>query len=544
MILQFEFKYTSTNRVLENLLVSICKDFNIEFKLSRASKYVILLLVRDEIERLEKFSNYLSDRLPLSIFFKSTTAKVVDSFEVEEIEVKDVDIVLPFTPKVFNSNRLFINNEVGKKIYSDDVKVIFQGKSVENFDEMLKNIKEFFISNGQMTISSASGEFTYGILNESFKEKNIEYFEILPTDLSVIQKMVVAKENEITTLATLEKPIIEFRLNTLYKEKGMLNSNRVKIKLADEILIFKIFQELFNDGVEFIYRFKANEKVDLKIEGILNTISKVEVVVLENDEILIVKGDSYSGIDFQSVLKKFETPSYGQFASVLQEHDLFDKKVSCFYLSKIHSDLLMHLSEKTGMLKLVEFPVMRDFRAIFDEIEKSDTGKRLVKNYKKTFPELYDNILNTKISKSLPDSIYSIWGIVAVILGISTSVEEGSRKIVELSDDFGGLKGPRIDYKLIEETSIYNKFDMIKLIRSSMSFKLAGTDDKTLSFGLIEALSYFLSDMSDFCRNNLSAQNLVLCGSMFSIKKFCEISCKNLQPNIKIHFNRELPIEN
>ena len=77
-----------------------------------------------------------------------------------------------------------------------------------------------------------------------------------------------------------------------------------------------------------------------------------------------------------------------------------------------------------------------------------------------------------------------------------------------------------------------------------MSFKLARTDDTTLSFGMMEALAYFLSDMSDFCINNLSAQRIALCGSMFASKRLTEIACKNLQPNIQICLNRELPIDN
>jgi len=80
-------------------------------------------------------------------------------------------------------------------------------------------------------------------------------------------------------------------------------------------------------------------------------------------------------------------------------------------------------------------------------------------------------------------------------------------------------------------------------LRSAMSFKLAGTDDITLSFGMMEAFAYFLSDTSDSCKENLSSEKTLLCGSMFGVRKFAEIACKNITASSQICLNRELPID-
>ena len=548
MILSFEFNYVSKNALLENFLDVICKDFGIVYKIGKENSIVNLQVEADE-EKLKEFSDFISQRLPLSIFFKSTAVNVVDKFSVKEIEIPKCNLVLPFTPKVLNSDNPLENNEVGEKTYSDDSEIVFFENTdkiaYNSFEELYEKVAQILKNGTEVSFATASGEFTLGVLNENFKELGYEDFIIMPTDLSTIEKMAVVRENEIKSLASLEKPIIKFKVNSLFDAKDILPSKRVKVKLADEILVFKILSNLHKFGIDFVYKINKKEsKYNLNIEKDYNKIPQIEICVLENGEILILEGDGYSADSLKQNLDKFDKNAYAQFASVMQEHNLFDLRVSCFYISRFHDDLIMHLSEKTGMLNLVTFPVIRDFNIILEEIEKSNTGKKLLKNYKETFPEIFEKIENIKISDELPDSINTIWGIASVILGISDDVKSGANKVVELAEEFGGLKGPRIDYKLIEEESICNQFDMLKLIRSSMSFKLAGTDDTTLSFGMMEALAYFLSDMSDFCMNNLSAQRVALCGSMFGVRRFAEVACKNIQPNIQIALNRELPIDN
>jgi hypothetical protein len=548
MILSFEFNYISENALLENFLENICKDFDIEYKIGK-EKSIIKLEVKGSEEKLEEFSDFISQRLPLSIFFKSSAVNVVDKFSIENFDVQNCNLTLPFTPKTLQSDNPLLNNEIGNELYANDSSVILyeDGAKINynSFDELYEKIADIFSSGKEVSIQSASGSYIYGILDKTFASKNYKDYIVFPTDLSRLEKMVVIRENEIKALASLEKPAIKLKVNSLYEAKEILPISRVKVKLADEILIFKILQKLHEKGIDFVYRVNANKnEYILKIEGILNNIPQIEVTVLENGEILILSGSDYASKELKENLKKFDNPAYASFASVMQEHDIFDKKVSCFYLSMKNDDLIMHLSEKTGMLNLITFPVLKSFKEIFETMEKSNSGKKLLKNYKDSYPQIFDKIEDMAIPENLTDSIYSVWKIVSVILGLSDDLDCGADKIIEFAEDFGGLKGPMIDYKVIEEGKLVSQFDMVKLIRSAMSFRLAGTDDKTLSFGLLESLAYFLSDTSDFCRDNLSSERLALCGSMFGVRRLSELTCKQIQANMQICMNKELPIEN
>ena len=561
MILAFEFNYISGNALLENMLESICKDFDISYKIGKVDNIVNLYVEGDET-KLTNFSDFIGERLPLSIFFKSTAVNVVDEIKDDLNSISECKLCLPFTPKTLftckDENSLMylsplINNEVGVKTFDakgvllkENKNIIVNANESKSFETLYNEISKIIVRGEEVCIDSASGCYSIGKLDIGFAKD--EDFVVVPTDLSVVEKMVVIRENEIKALASLEKPTIKFRVNTLYGAKEILPSARVKLKLPDELLLQNICERLHADGVEFIYKIDSKIstcKYSIEIDGSYTLLPQIEVCVLENGEILIISGDGYSDLALKENMKKLDTNAHAQFASIMQEHNLFDKKASCIYISKTHDDAIMHLSEKTGMLDLVKFPVVKDISKIFEMIkDDSEIGERLVKNYQEKYPEYYNNAINCKISNSVPNNLYTIWGIVAVILGISDNIEDGSKKIVENAEDFGGKKGPRIDYLLVDKESIKSDFDMIRLIRSAMSFKLADTDDVTLSFGIMEALAYFLSDTADSCKENLSSERVLLCGSMFGIRKFAEVACKNITSGSTICLNRELPIDN
>ncbi|WP_024954010.1 hypothetical protein [Sulfurospirillum arcachonense] len=560
MILSFEFHYISQNALLENMLESICRDFEISYKIGKKEN-VINLYVKGDEQVLTDFSNFIAQRLPLSIFFKSTAVNVVETIENTMENINECTLCVPYTPKTIftcqdKDSVLFlnplINNEVGIATFNakgvllkENTTTIIDANETKSFDTLYDEVSKLVSSGEEVYINSASGSYVIGKIDESFKEK--KDFIVIPTDLSVVEKMVVCRENEIKALASLEKPTIKFKVNLLYSSKDILAENRVKLKLSDELLLQNICERLHRDGIDFIYRDENKSvtcKYALEIDGKFTLLPQVEVCVLENGEILIISGDGYSAPVIKKNLKKFDVAAHAQFASIMQEHNLFDKKVSCFYLSKTNDDVLMHISEKTGMLDLIKFPIDKDIKEIFASISEDEIGQRLLANYKQQFPEFYANALNYQIPDNAPNNIYTIFGLVAVILGISDNIKDGSEKVVELAEDFGGQKGPSIDFLLIDKESIKSDFDILKLIRSSISFKLAGSDDTTLSFGLMEALAFFLSNSSDSCKENLSSEKTLLCGSFFGVRRFAELACKNIQASSKICLNRELPIDN
>lgn len=557
MILAFEFTYLSQNGVLEHLLKENCLDFGIEHRILRDDTRVTLF-VKDSESRLGAFADYISVNLPLSLFFKSSTVYVTEDFPNEEHALPVLTVYPFFTPKAISNiesskavsylspYQVF---EIGKDELTlfDATKKCFIASSAESLEKLYSDVVNAICEGKKVRLRTISGEFVIGSIENASDITALHGVEIVPTDLSVIEKMVVIRENEVKALGTLERPAIRFKINAVFTQKEIVNVERVYLRLADEWILHHLCKRLFACNVPFIFKVPASlVEAELSIETncVLEQSSALEVCVLENGEIIILKGERYASKSVLENRKKFDEASHGAFASILQEHHLFSENSSCFYLSTCHDDRFMHYSQEHEMLNLTSFSLPLNFEALFSEIAKSSkSAERLVAHYKEAFPEIYQNALIQIIPQNAPKNIYTLWSIASVLLGFSNTISSGAQTLIMLAEDFGGQKGPRMDYFLQKEETLVSDFDYVRLFRSGMSFKLAGTDDATLSFGYLQSLAYFISDTADYYKENLLSQKCALAGSLFGYRRLSEMVYKNVKPNHTICFNRELPVD-
>ena len=554
MILAFEFNYISKNGILENLLKEIVVDYNINHKILRKDS-IVTLYVEDEEARLLAFAEHLSTMLPLSIFFKSSSVQVIDVWPTDEETLPTSAYSVEFTPKLLalvdsQDSEHYLSpfplKEGSKEIHLiKDTETLICAKSAEDYKKTFEMIVQTLQSGKCVSIQTKNGYFTYGAIENL--PAQCRDFEVIATDLSVVERMVVCRENELKALATIERPAIRFKVNALYAQKEILSTARVMLRLADDLFLYQLCKHLFAHGIHFLFKTSSQaivteSRISYDVQG--SALEPLVISVLENGVILVVNGSSYATPSLKESLRKFDEPSHGAYASILQEHQLFDAISTCFYLSRFHDDRFMHYSKEHGMLNLVGFNLPRSFAELFGEIERSSpSAERLVANYKEQFPEIYAKALMTPIPETLPKSIYSLFRIASIVLGLSDDFETSAEQLIENAENYGGQKGPRIDYYLEKEDALHSDFDYVRMIRSSISYKLAGTDNVTLSFGYMESLSFFLSDMADTHRENLSASHMALAGSLFGYKRLTEMLFKNLKPNHTICFNRELPID-
>jgi hydrogenase maturation factor HypF (carbamoyltransferase family) len=121
-------------------------------------------------------------------------------------------------------------------------------------------------------------------------------------------------------------------------------------------------------------------------------------------------------------------------------------------------------------------------------------------------------------------------------------VKRSAEKLLEYSLSFKGKKGPRIDYKL-KRYEDKPTLDTLKVIKTSMSFALAGIDLPTLSFGIIESFAEFVSNMVDEITKDYDIDGVGFNGSLFEspnlINKFYTITKKNY----KIFLNNEFTLD-
>ena len=225
--------------------------------------------------------------------------------------------------------------------------------------------------------------------------------------------------------------------------------------------------------------------------------------------------------------------------TVLAENGLFDKSIVNFYMSTKDDDGISYYSFKIdGLVDSVKtFTNPSSVEEFFEAVFKDEKGQKLLENYKNRFEEDYNKALQTDISIYSSKSFYNYWQIAKVILGFENSILENAKEsFLE--------KGPRIDYKVFENKKLFNReFDYFSLIRSAMSFKLAGVDEKTISLGFVESLAHFIASEIDTISGFYDVDGVSLCGDMFQEDIFYNLVEKSITRNFKRYYNKEFVIQ-
>jgi hydrogenase maturation factor HypF (carbamoyltransferase family) len=168
---------------------------------------------------------------------------------------------------------------------------------------------------------------------------------------------------------------------------------------------------------------------------------------------------------------------------------------------------------------------------------------KLINNYKNKFSELYKQIKDIRFEKN-SFNIYELWGIFAIVLGFNntTSITQASKTLENNTMLFLGERGPRIDYKITKTNNVIS-LQVLKTLQSAISFKLAGIDDLSLSYGIIESFVEFLSNEIDNLKETMGVEAVAFSGSLFENNKLFAKTVKEVSSNHKIYFNNQLHID-
>ncbi|MDR0761872.1 MAG: hypothetical protein LBF13_02345 [Campylobacteraceae bacterium] len=548
MILVYEFEYISKNSVLENFLQVLAVKEGIEHYITK-DKDKVLLYARGDEERLVAFSDKLSNSLPFSVFLKSTSVSVTDKWNSNEaVRVQECEVYIPFTKQALetakNEFNPFVKNEIGQNFdINPPLVFINDGKTVlydDNFKEAFHKAADIIAGGGKINFKTLKGAFC---ISEA-KDKNYQNdILIIPCDLSLVGKIAVMEDGEAAVLASLEKPIVKAHTNMVFSSQYPNFPKFVRLKLADDLFLYFLSLALFEKGVKFTV-LEAEDSTLAASLYFKNDVKKdvqFEICHLKNAHNIILKGTSFTSPELLKSIKQVKNPHHMQFAAGIQELDLFEEANCGIYLSLKNDDMMMFYNAQTGVLDMVNITYENSLAQMLENIAKEDeTSAKLIKNYTEKFPlviaKAKEILLKTK-------NIANLWSAAAFLMGLGENLDEAQERLFENIATFGGQKGPRVDYKLLDEKSVKTTIDAHKFIKSVMSFRLAGVDDGLLSYGISESLVYFLSDFTDKMKDEFEAKNILLMGSMFGIKTISNLCVKHLSVSHKVYFNKELPIE-
>lgn len=550
MVLHYKFEYVSNNNMLINLLSSCSNGFEVEYKIIR-DKNITSLFVKSSIEILESFSDALSQFVPMSIFFKNIEVQKVDELPNDSIEITASSRPLTFcsnclssveekgSPEYYNPF-IFCENcgqDIGAKslVLYDGLEKIEKANFIEYFEVLAKLIND----GKKVEIKTLSGEYVFSKL-EAIEDKYQDRVKLLCTNLNNISEVLIASKQEVIALGSVEKPSLSLKTNAIFQAKNILKHEEIEVHYVNDMILYLLSKELEKYDISFL-AYVENAKFDSSLTfSTTNQYKQIEVPkisLLENGQTLILKSTQYDN-KLDTIYKKFTEKNKSQFMVLLTENELLEQSILNIYSSRKHNDCMCVYSPSLeGMLDILKFELPTSIEDIFQEIRKDEIGLKLITKYEEAFPHLYKSALCFNLSSIDKNSMDSLWKIVSLILGFDHCVLEGA-------NDALLEKGPRIDYKLEDSDKIFNKtFNIYKLIRSGISYKLAGVDSNSLCLGYAESYAHFISNCVDMVHEELPLDGISLCGDIFSDKVISHFVHKSITKNFKIYYNKDFPIQ-
>ena len=261
-------------------------------------------------------------------------------------------------------------------------------------------------------------------------------------------------------------------------------------------------------------------------------------VVASPKHTLIVSGNR--GLPQVAKVERDSNPAIDRLYTIMDAYRVLSHHQSIvgINLDREQSNNIIVYGEKFGVVEYLSFDFSFDsIDDIFTQIASTnESAKNLMTNYRNKFTEHYDSIKDISFADN-SFNIYKLWGIMAIILDFTPERDlDRAADIVEQSAMvFQGERGPRIDYKLINRDGKAH-FDPLMSIRTAMSFKLAGVDQLSLSYGMIESFIEFINQQQDELIQNMQTTATVVTGSLLDNRVVFSKMSRELSASSDVYF--------
>ena len=557
MILKFIFETPSNQGIIEKICIRVADSVGVKLGLSRDLTHIYAYVEGSE-EQIENFSKQLASELPLSIFLRSLNAELSEEFK-DDLKRDFPDISLPPCPKCLREVKDQNSSHYYDIFHHCEVCGYKAEGNIENPKELFESLRHKIKSGDKISIQTMNGPYEIS--------KNLEDVDIIVAkDLASVAKYFMAFEGDAKALASIEKPLVTLKTNLEFKKTYGLSVPAFEVKLPDCMVL-----EILYDGLDepLLGLKKTENPIDLNFDVIIEEVPKAVVTDSTKKDILLYSGDrgiipAYEKFVKENIVGKYKNylafskdgktvldktdkydfedykevkPAFGGFYGVLNQWNLEDKNTMGFCFYKEDESKIFINSPKFGLVEYIDFNFYFDnFEEIFSLIgAMNETGKKLIENFSKKRPELFEKALNADI-ESPKKGIYYLWGLIGCVLGFDDNIKGAAEKLLKFANEAMTKKGPRIDYKLES-----NNLNPLWAIRTAMSFNLAGVDNYLISYGVIESFAEFLSNTYEQVNKESPLDGAVIVGDLFEGEFLNKIYCY-IEKNYPVFTPKALPV--
>ncbi len=366
-------------------------------------------------------------------------------------------------------------------------------------------------------------------------------------NVNALNKHLMMVPQEFNALLSIERPLL--RISTKSEEAKALFGSSIWTKYADDGMSMLLAKELISAGMDYIvyeecdeesagdflvdfdlpitpqrdFRLFINQDTKLLIEGErsifpqlvkegkegrvsvaagLASVDTPEGKIIDRPEhfskisakeIYVAEGEKVA-IENQQTFKIAKAAMF----SVLAEHQKLDESaIGVHFDCRVH---FLYYNQK----EVIEVVPPRAFETdnLFEKIgELREGSERLVENFKKRFPALYERL------DSLTGEV-DLFEVTAILIELENESFDG---ISEMALSFLGKGGMQIDTKVED-----NRFNDYAFLASIMSYKLSGVEQPILCYSIYESFGDYIADIVTQLIGKTKAKTLTLSGSTFA----------------------------
>jgi hypothetical protein len=211
-------------------------------------------------------------------------------------------------------------------------------------------------------------------------------------------------------------------------------------------------------------------------------------------------------------------------------HGLTQKSVAVVYFSFAEPDSFVGAHDPGGRItRLIEFlPLPVRGQELVDAIASIDeNGPRLVANYRQAFPTLYEGLAAFDPDEEAMQTEALAWlvGASSMILGLEQL--DLAKAMLPATD------AVKVDTDVIEQDGRY-LFDGRRLLRSAMSYLIAGVPRDTLARSMFESLGDFAADAVRRLLKDWKAEAIVCAGDLFAANNILRVRTRSAMISLRL----------
>lgn len=535
----FSFKYIDSASseaiilLIKNMICEFLKDSNlvIKYKDSIESKkeQIFSIFMHAKSSDILALSNMLSS-IPIALNFKFISLDLLDSNSVQ-----NYDDFKDFSDKIMESIPSIKELDSIKKSYDISKFIEIKYPKYESFKDLIYDISNLLIKDSKIIIRRNNEVFmlsTKAILSEdSMIESKSEIPQIIFTDLYNAISYLRLSDAQKSMLASLEAPFILLQVKSAFA--SLFTASKAFCTLPNDCFLMLLLQTLQSaHSIDFVF-FKSLENLDSKKDSIMSPnsqnyalyyITKPEIIMqnlLHFKPKIIASKESNLYVNFS--YKK------GDFFSLLSENKRVESKRFIICLSRENKSAfwIENMRENNEYNEILSVKFSLDLRAHLKALYHYKNGDKLLKNFAKQNEKIvqswginFENLDSKTFEKSQnmesknieSTNLCDIFTLIKQLLNLQKDVLEYASECVR-------DRGPRIDFKLTKSGDSIT-LDYPRILRSCLSFYLAGVEIELICYGVVESLCEFIGTLCGDMFVNYGVREVFACGDMLLEQNF------------------------